>query len=295
MNVIIYNLLASVKKYKPLLLGLFALLILIPVLSLNYKDIRFRDDNLVLVNQLSGHHGLMEMYVHIYSGMFLFIAGIVSVLILYEQFKGSSFTWRPIMAGIFVTGMMGFSDGIDHLFAVYLSSGFIALALHTFFHFMHVLGGPIAIFFFYMGTKEYSMQFKEGGSPMSKSAIIFLLLFLPVLALLVTISSINVLEIDIANTIVFVVTVVTLILAGFTIRESYRQWDVQSFLMGYISLLAVSVSLLFVAILASMNSDVMGNAYLYALSHSLKDIFHVVTAALIILFTVSMHIMLNDK
>lgn len=295
MNVVISNLLESVKKYKPLILGIFFLLVMIPVFSLNYKDIRFRDDNLVLVKQLSGHYGLMEMYVHIYSAMFLFIACIVSIFILYEQFKGSSFTWRPIMAGIFVTGMLGFSDAIDHLFAVYVSSGFIALAGHNFFHFMHVLGGPIAIFFFYKGTKEYSMQFREGGLPMSKSTIILLLLFLPLLALLVTISSIDIFEVDLSTMTVFVVTVITLILAAFTIRESYRQWEVQSFLMGFISMLAVSVTLLIVTILASMNSDVMGNAYLYALSHSLKDIFHVITAALLVLFTVSMHVMLNES
>lgn len=199
------------------------------------------------------------------------------------------------MAGIFVTGMIGLSDGIDHLFAVYVSSGFIALVGHNFFDFMHEFGGPIAIFFFYRGTKEYSMQFKEGGSPMSKTVIIALLSILPLMALLATISSINILEVDIASTTGFIVTIATVVLAGLTIRESYRQWQIQSFLMGYISLLAVSVSLLFVTILVSMNSYVMGNAYLYALSYSLKDIFHVVTAALIVLFTISMHIMLSDN
>ncbi|MBW6517951.1 MAG: hypothetical protein K0A89_05565 [ANME-2 cluster archaeon] len=295
MNVIISSLFVSFSRHKRFILTLFFLLVIIPVFSLNYKDIRFRDDNLVIINQLEGHHGLMEMYVHIYSSVFLFIACIISILVLYEQFKDSSFTWRPMMAGIFVTGMIGLSDGIDHLFAVYVSSGFIALAGHNFFHFIHEFGGPIAIFFFFRGTKEYSMQFREGGKPMSKTRIITLLSVLPLLALLATVSSIDILDVDIANTTGFIVTVATLILAGLTIRESYRQWEVQSFLMGYISLLAVSVSLLFVTILVSMNSYVLENAYLYALSYSLKDIFHVVTAALIILFTVSMHIMLSDN
>lgn len=288
------NFAADASRYKNLFLVLFCLMVMLPIFSLNYKDIRFRDDNLILVNQLSGHHGLLEMYVHLYAGMFLFIASIVSVYVLYGQFKGSTFTWRPVMAGIFVAGMIGFSESIDHLFAVYSSSGLIALAGHNFFHFMHVLGGPIAIFFFYQGTKEYSMQFREGGSPMSKPAIITLLSVLPLLSLVTTILTLKVFEIDIAGTTLFIVSIAALVLAGFTLLESYRQWEMQSFLVGYLSLLAVSVTLLFITILLSLNSALLGNAYLYALSYSLQDIFHAVTASLIVLFTISMNVMLNE-
>lgn len=294
--------LSSIKtissRYKHIFFVAFSLLILVPVLSLNYRDLRFQPDRLFIINQLGeqyGHHGVLEMYVHLYAGMFLFIASIISIFILYGQFKSSTFTWRTVLAGIFVTGMIGLSESIDHLFAVYVSHGFFALAGHNFFHFIHVLGGPLAIFFFYRGTKEYSMQFKEGGKPLSKTAILLLLSILPISTIAVTFLTLRVIVLDIETKTVFAISVPALVLAGFTLKESYEQWKMQSFLMGFLSMLAVSVTLLYLAILSSLNTAVLGNAYFYVLSYSLQDIFHVVTAAVLILFTISMNILLNEN
>lgn len=292
------NLMMIIRRYKNYILAIFSLLILIPVFSLNYRDLKFRSDNLLVVNQLGeqyGHHGMLEIYVHLYVGMFLFIVSVISILILYKQFKGSTFTWRPVMAGIFVTGMIGVSESIDHLFAAYLASGFTAFALHNFFNFIHLFGGPMAIFFFYQGTKEYSMQFREGGSPLSKITIILLLLILPVMALLVTILILKTFDVDITTSTVFLISIPTLILVGFTLKESYQQWEMQSFLMGFLSMLSISVSLLFLTILLSINSAVLGNGYLYVLAYSLQNIFHAATASLIILFTISMNVILSEN
>jgi|GEM_PF-3658536 len=115
------------------------------------------------------------------------------------------------------------------------------------------------------------------------------------MALLVTILILKTFDVDITTSTVFLISIPTLILVGFTLKESYQQWEMQSFLMGFLSMLSISVSLLFLTILLSINSAVLGNGYLYVLAYSLQNIFHAATASLIILFTISMNVILSEN
>lgn len=269
-------------KIKYVIFVLLALLLYYPVLRIGYGTLEFHDG--IIINQFIAHKGLQEIYLHIYAGFFLFVISVVSVTNLYDYFKDSKYTWRPIMAGILCTGLIGLGEGAEHLFATYG---------HEVFHYTHMIGSPIAMYFFYTGAKEYSMQFKEGGKPIGIKRI--LILMFSVFIISVTLASFASENWDpvIERPFILVIAIPLVILSLLTIKIAYEQIEMQKMLMHYLSLLAISVMLLNIVMLLGREFDISGNAYMYVVTHSFKDVLLIVNATFIFVFTISMQIMMQ--
>ena len=102
-------------KLKYLLFAVISILLYYPLLRPGfYEKVVFEDG--ILQNQFMAHKGLQEIYMHIYSGFILFVVCVISVVVLYEYFKDSKYTWKPVLAGILSTGLIGLGEGAEHLF-----------------------------------------------------------------------------------------------------------------------------------------------------------------------------------
>lgn len=268
-------------------MSVFILLVMYSILSLGYKEVTF-DENRLLINQYGGqyigHHGMHELYPHLYAATVLFIVSIASIIVLYEKFKGSKYTWNPVMVGVFFTGLIGWGEGFEHLFNVFG---------HEFFHYTHMIGGLLAIYFLYIGTKEYSMQFREGGKPISEIKIFGIIITSFIIILALASQSKTEWDVVIEQPFIYLTAVPTLILAGLTLKEAYEQRKIHMMLMGYLSMLAISVTLLELFILFGRIADIINNAYLYIVMHAFQDFMLSATSMLIISFTVTMNFMIK--
>lgn len=272
---------------KDILLLLFvsSLIIYTFFYAVEYQQVVFNSDKTELLNQFRGNYGqlghfrLHELYPHMYAGMLLFIASIISVKVLYFRFGKSRFTWRPVIAGIFITGLIGLGETLEHLFDV---------LGHEFFHYVHLLAGLLAMFFLYMGTQEYRMQYKKGGKPINRRSIIGLIVILPLLAFTIALNSSKAWDTRVELPFVYLTVAPTVVLAGMTLLESYKQKEENKILMGFLAILAGTVTGLTVIILLGRIGDIGNYAFLYVLGQSLQAIALSATAMLILVFTFTM-------
>jgi|GEM_PF-1425573 len=270
-------------KLKYLLFAVISILLYYPLLRLGfYEKVVFEDG--ILQNQFMAHKGLQEIYMHIYSGFILFVVCVISVVVLYEYFKDSKYTWKPVLAGILSTGLIGLGEGAEHLFATFG---------HEVFHYTHMIGSPIAIYFLYVGAKEYSMQFREGGKPMGTRAILILMFSVFVISLILASVSRAHWDPAIERPFIYVIAIPLVILSFLTLKEAFEQIEKQKMLMHYISLIAISVMLLNIVILLGRDADIVNNAYIYIVTFGFQNILLIVNATFILAFTISMRIMMT--
>ncbi|MBU4454039.1 MAG: hypothetical protein KJ929_02990, partial [Euryarchaeota archaeon] len=69
----------------------------------------------LLIDQVQGHHNMLEQLVHNYAGLLVVFASIVGVLIIYKNFRGSKIAWPSIMAGMVAAGFIELGDEAEHL------------------------------------------------------------------------------------------------------------------------------------------------------------------------------------
>lgn len=269
-------------KTRIALFALLALILYYPLLIVGHGTIDFHDG--VITNQFMAHMGLQEIYLHIYSGFILFIISVISVVVLYDYFKDSKYTWKPVMAGILSTGLIGLGEGAEHLFATFG---------HEVFHYTHMLGAPVAMYFLYVGAREYTMQYREGGRPIGFKTTIGLMFLVFIVS--VVIASFARVEWDpvIERPFIYIIATPVVVLSFLTLKEANEQYEMQKVLRYYLSLLAISVMLLSIVIMLGRDADIIGSAYLYMVAHSFQAILLVVNATFIMSFTISMHIMMN--
>lgn len=261
-----------------------AILILALTYGVDYQQVSFNPDNTALVDQFvgregHGHYGLDELYATTYAGILLFIACIMSVKILYRRFGKSRFTWKPVIAGIFITGLMGLGEAVEHK---------LDTLGHEFFHYILLIGGLLAMYFLYIGTQEYRMQYKQGGKPMTPKSIAGLIIILPMFALALALNTIEPYDARVELPFIYLTAVPTLFLAAMTILESYRQKDENKVLMGFLATLAGTVTGLAVIILLARIGDISNNAFLFVFGQSMQVIYMSDTAMLILVFTFTM-------
>ncbi|MFQ6136401.1 MAG: hypothetical protein ACE5PM_04385 [Candidatus Hydrothermarchaeales archaeon] len=114
--------------------------------------VRF-DSGKLLIEQFFDHHGMMEIYAHIYASAFLFLASLVAVYILYRMLvMESPFTWLGVIAGMIAVGLIGLGEAAEHFFPDPFA--------HDFFHYMHMIAAPVALFFLYRGAREFIEESK---------------------------------------------------------------------------------------------------------------------------------------
>lgn len=270
-------------KLKYVFFTLLSIMIYLPIFRLGHGIVEFEGN--IIINQFMAHKGLQEIYVHIYSGFLLFVVSVISVVILYDYFKDSKYTWKPVMAGILSTGLIGLGEGAEHLFAMFG---------HEVFHYTHMLGSPVAMYFLYIGTKEYSMQFKEGGKPMATRSIIAIMLSVFIVSVVLASFARVEWDPDIERPFIFIIAVPMIVLSLLTIKEAYDQFEMQKIVMHNLSLLAISVMLLNIVILLGRDADIVRNAYVFLVAQVLQVIFLIVTATFIMVFTISMYIIMKQ-
>ncbi len=247
------------------------------------------DTGKVLINQFIGHHKMLEIYAHMYAATFLFIASLISVYILYKLLinESSPFTWPGITSGIIAVGLIGLGEAAEHLFPTDpFGQGF--------FHYMHMIAAPIALYFLYIGAKEFIEECKNGGAkmggdggiePLSPDTIMAIFGGMVVLVVALAMLSGSPWDPYIELPFIYITLIPTLILAYMLIQQS-RQ-TTESLVMVFIPIIAISVSFLVFDIMFGRLMDIWGWAEFYVITHAAQVALHVATGTILLLFSIS--------
>ncbi|MFQ6056571.1 MAG: hypothetical protein ACE5J3_11380 [Methanosarcinales archaeon] len=235
------------------------------------------DANKNLINQFPGHHGMLEQVVHMYATGLLFIASIVAILILYKYFRGAKYTWYPIMAGIFSTGLIGLGENLEYYFGAFG---------HDFFAYLHRIGAPLALYFFYVGITEYvGTLSEEEKKPMSIYTIVGLIGIAIVISLALATQADTPWDVKIERPFIYITTIPIVIIVVMVLQKAIIAYKSEATLMLNISLISVAVTLLALDILIGRQADIWANGALYIVTHAVQDILHAFNAALLIGFS----------
>lgn len=241
--------------------------------------VRF-DENMMLVDQLFDHHGLMKIYTHLYATAFLFLASLAAVYIIYRVLaKDSPFTWPGIMAGMISTGLIGLGEFAEHFFSI-TSFGYYL------FHYLHMLAAPIAIYFFYVGSKEFIEECDPEGKVKPLSSNIISAIFGSAIIIVVFLAWVS--KGPWGQKIEGPFLYITLIPMFFLIALILVEVSdiTESIVMIFIPFMAVSVSLLALDMWFNRFSSLAANASLWIIGHVAEDILHAATGTLLLLFAV---------
>ena len=116
------------------------------------------------------------------------------------------------------------------------------------------------------------MQYKKGGKPINRKSIIGLIVLLPLLAFAVALNSSKAWDARVELPFVYLTVAPTVVLAGMTLLESYKQKEENKILMGFLAILAGTVTSLTVIILLGRIGDIGNYAFLHVLGQSLQAI-----------------------
>lgn len=246
------------------------------------------DTGKVLINQFIGHHKMMEIYAHMYAATFLFIASLISVYILYKLLinESSPFTWPGITSGIIAVGLIGLGEAAEHFFPTDPFG-------YGFFHYMHMIAAPIALYFLYIGVKEFIEECKNGGAkmggdggiePLSPDTIMAIFGGMVVLVVALAMLSGSPWGPYIELPFIYVTLIPTLILAYMLIRQSRHTTD--SIVMIFIPIIAISVSLLVFDIKLGRLTDIYAFGQGYVITHVAQNVLHVATGTILLLFSI---------
>ena len=240
----------------------------------------------VLIEQFVDHHGMMEIYSHFYASFFLFFASLISVYILYRLLVDESpFTWPGITTAMIAIGLIGLGEGMEHLFP---NDPFT----HDFFHYLHMIAAPIALYFLYIGAKEFIAEFENSGKiggddglkPLSPDTIFAIFGGMTVFIVALAMVSGTPWDPYIEGPFIYLTLIPTLFLAYLLIQQA-RQ-TTESIVMIFIPLIAISVSMLVFDIMFGRLMDIWGFASLYVITHGAQNALHVATGTILLLFSI---------
>ena len=240
----------------------------------------------LIANQFIDHHGMMEIYSHLFASTFLFIASLIALYLFYKTLiKGSSHSWTHIGAGIVGVGLIGLGEAAEHFF---LESPFG----NGVFHYLHMIAAPIALYLFYIGITEFieedqiiskfGSKKKSGTLSIKQILLIYAAMFIAVAVL----ASISVKPWDpkVEGPFLYAALIPTLILAFILVLKSEEVTE--SIVMIFIPIIAVLVSLLALDIWFGRYVDIWGNAPLYVITHNIQNVLHVLNGGVLLLFAI---------
>jgi len=235
----------------------------------------------LLIDQVQGHHNMLEQLVHNYAGLLVVFASIVGVLIIYKNFRGSKIAWPSIMAGMVAAGFIGLGDVSEHLL-----TGISPLP-HESLHYLHMIGGPVAAFLLYMGLREYTATTEI--KPLSGFKLTLILLATILIPVALATQAHQRWDPDIEGPFLLVTAVPTIIIALLLLRKARASFEEHSTVVLNISFVAVAVTLLTISLLVARMGDVqlLNNAEMYVNGHALADIMHAATATTLLTFGIS--------
>ncbi len=235
----------------------------------------------LLIDQVQGHHNMLEQIVHNYAGLLVFFASIIGVLIIYRNFRGSKIAWPSIMAGMVAAGFIGLGDSAEHLL-----TGISPLP-HESLHYLHMLGGPVAVFLLYNGLREYSATTEI--KPLSGFKLTLILLATILIPVALATQAHQRWDPRIEFPFLLVTSVPTFIIAFLLLIKARSTFEEHSIVVLNISYVAIAATLLTISLLVGRMGDVelLNNADLYLNGHAIADIMHAATATTLITFGIS--------
>ncbi len=235
----------------------------------------------LLIDQVQGHHNMLEQLVHNYAGLFLFFASIVGVLIIYKNFRGSKMAWPAIMAGTLSAGFIGLGDAGEHLLP-----GINPLPFET-LHYLHMIGGPVALFLLYTGLKEYTAT--KDIKPLTGFKLVIILLATLLIPLALATQAHQRWDPDIEGPFLVVTSIPTIILALLLLNKARKSFEEHSTVVLNISFVAFATTLLTLALLVARLGDtqLLNDATLYTSGHAIADLVHAAAATTIISFGIN--------
>ncbi len=236
------------------------------------------DLNGQLVDQIGGHHGLLEIYAHMYSSLFLFIVSLISLGVLYYYFRSSIFKYQGLLNGIFYTNLIGLGEVLEHIF--------LDPTIGSLFHYLHLLAAPIALVFYLQSLGEIfdrTIQ-KSSNVDLKKSFVVFFL-FLFIITALSSFSDAT-WDVEIEVPFVLLTTLPTLVLVGIVLEKSKIISENTVALMS-LRVMLLGVSFLAISILAGRYGDFAGKAQVYIVFHEIQNRSHVITGTALFIFVVT--------
>ncbi|MDP3105788.1 MAG: hypothetical protein Q8M95_14410 [Candidatus Methanoperedens sp.] len=235
----------------------------------------------LLIDQVQGHHNMLEQLVHNYAGLLVVFASIVGVLIIYKNFRGSKIAWPSIMAGMVAAGFIGLGDSVEHLL-----TGISPLP-HESLHYLHMIGGPVALLLLYIGLREYTATTEI--KPLSGFKLTLILLATILIPVALATQAHMRWDPEIEGPFLLVTSVPTIILSMLLLLKSRASFEEHSTVVLNISFVAVAVTLLTISLLFARMGDVelLNNAEIYVNGHAFADIMHAATATTLLSFGIS--------
>ncbi len=238
---------------------------------------RLNEDGL-FSDQLVAHRGLSEIYVHLGAAAWMSIAALMAVIFIWANFGQRRQGWLALNSGILFVGLIGLGEAAEHLFAPGVSD---------FFHYLHILAAPVSLFFLYLAVDELRLLYYHQAS---KKALTIAGSVLTLFAVLVTAGILgwqsgSALNLPIEMPILSITLIPTVVLAWMLVRRSlelyYGQHRVPllnlstvSTILMLIPLMAWGAAMLSLVIWLGRVADIAAIGPLYAILHSIQDIFH---------------------
>jgi hypothetical protein len=258
-------------------------------------------ENGMLEVQLLGNFGMHEIYVNVLSGLFLYVASLVVIVVSLGYGRvmkdrvhliGDSIGpggiklaergtpgWQYISAGLVYTGITGISGGLKLIFTHPLQI--------IFFDYLALLSPPIALYFFYAGIKQHLR--KEVKGIFLKNIILITVLLYDLVGGLTIFSESYLQDIafyatDIRTLFLYFIILPVLILSAITFKTAFQAYEKYLLFMPTVSAMVLSTSLLALITLAGELSIASGYAEIYILAQGVEDILICVTATSILAY-----------
>lgn len=251
-------------------------------------------ENGMVVAQFFGNYGMLEIYVGIFSGLFLYLSSLAVIFVSLGYGKvmkdrvhliGDSIGpggiklaergipgWQFVSAGIFFTGLVGIGEVMKHLLDVPI--------LFNFLDYLTLISPPAALYFFYIGIKKH-LQKEIGGVILKKIIITTLILFDLVGGLAVSAEYYGA---DIKNFFLYLILVPVLIFSAIVFRAAFRAYEKYLLFIPAVSAMVLSTALLALVTFAVQLSVIFEYAGVFIIVQGVKDILLSVTATSILAY-----------
>jgi hypothetical protein len=260
-------------------------------------------ENGVLIGQLAGHYGMSEIYVEIFSGTVLFLSCLVGVvvshftfgrdvlhrgylirsLVISRKYEGIKFTepgllgWQSVSAAILYSGLTGLGYSMKHIYD--------SIILVNFFQGLTIVSPPIALYFYHMGIKKHVKR--EYDKVILPNVVGGTVLFIFVVGMLSLLSEFYN---NVAEIFFFFILLPILFYTFFVMGVALKAYGKHLLFIPTVSAMAILTALLTLTILAGQFSIAIGNVNLFLIAQSTKDVLISMTAASILIYSVTMRV-----
>jgi hypothetical protein len=231
---------------------------------------------------------MLEQIVNIYGGLILIFNVLVSILIIYKNFRGSKVAWPSIMAGTMSAGFIGLGDALEHLIPG--SNPLPSEAMH----YLQLIAGPVALFLIYTGLKEYTST-KE-IKPLTANKLILILAATLLFPVVIATQAHQRLDPNIEGPFLIVTILPTLVIAFFLLNLARKSFEEHSSMVLYISFVGIATTLLTIWSFVTRMGDVglLDNAFLYVNGQALTDLTESAAATAILSFAINTEIIIRS-